>query len=130
MSAEDNKKIVRTFLQNLSAGKGEDALAAMSDEATWWVAGSFPLSGTKSKKEFAELLGGLGAALPEGLTVTPTGFTAEGDRVAVEAESYAKHANGKTYQNKYHFLLEVRDGKIQAVREYMDTQHANDVLCA
>jgi uncharacterized protein len=38
--------------------------------------------------------------------------------------------NGKTYQNKYHFLFQVRDGKIQAVKEYLDTTHANDVLCS
>jgi len=38
--------------------------------------------------------------------------------------------NGKTYQNKYHFLLLVRDGKIQQVKEYLDTMHANDVLCS
>ena len=38
--------------------------------------------------------------------------------------------NGKTYQNTYHFLLVVRDGKIQSVREYLDTIHANEVLCS
>ena len=58
------------------------------------------------------------------------GLTAEGDRVAVEAESYAKMKNGKTYQNTYHFLFIVRDGKIQSVKEYLDTIHANAVLCS
>ena len=93
------------------------------------MAGSFPLSGTKTKAQFAELVGSLGKNIEGGLRVTPTGVTAEGDRVAVEAESYAKMKNGKTYQNKYHFLLVVRDGKIQQVKEYLDTMHANDVLC-
>ena len=38
--------------------------------------------------------------------------------------------NGKTYQNKYHFLMIVRDGKIHQVKEYLDTMHANEVLCS
>ena len=130
MSAEENKRVVLGFFENFSAGKTEAALGAMADTATWWIAGNFPLSGTKTKKEFTEILSGLGSAMPEGLRITPKGLTAEGDRVAVEAESYGKHANGKVYQNQYHFLIEVRDGKIQAVREYLDTMHANDVLCS
>ena len=105
-------------------------MGALADSATWWVAGSFPLSGTKTKAQFGELMGGLGAKIDGGLRLTPLGITAEGDRVAVEAESYGKMKNGKTYQNQYHFLFQVRDGKIQAVKEYLDTIHGNDVLCS
>jgi ketosteroid isomerase-like protein len=131
MSAEENKKIVLSFFENFSAGKADAALAQMADNATWWVAGQpdkFPLAGTKTKAQFAELLKGIGAAMPKGLRITPKGITAEGDRVAVEAESYGEHANGKIYNNQYHFLIEVRGGKIQAVREYLDTIHAKEVL--
>ncbi|MBV8772906.1 MAG: nuclear transport factor 2 family protein [Deltaproteobacteria bacterium] len=130
MSVEENKKIVAKFFEDLSSGNGPAILGALSDSSTWWVAGNFPLSGTKTKAQFAELVGSLGNNIEGGLRVTPTGVTAEGDRVAVEAESYAKMRNGKTYQNKYHFLLVVRDGKIQQVKEYLDTMHANDVLCS
>ncbi|MCS6924885.1 MAG: nuclear transport factor 2 family protein [Candidatus Binatia bacterium] len=131
MSAEANKKLVLDFFENFSAGKFDDALAMMAENATWWVAGKpdkFPLAGTKSKAQFAELVKGIGAAMPKGLKITPKGITAEGDRVALEAESYGELANGKVYNNLYHFLIEVRDGKIQAVREYLDTMHANEVL--
>lgn len=127
--SEKNKEIVRGFMKHLSAGDMKTAVGLMADGATWWVAGSFPLSGTKSKAEFAALLEQVGDAMPEGIRLTPKAFTAEGDRVAVEAESFGRHSNGKTYQNQYHFLFEVRGGKIQAVREYLDTMHANDVLC-
>lgn len=131
MSAEENKKIVLSFFENFSAGKAEAALAQMADTATWTVMGrpdSFALAGTKTKAQFAELLKGLGAAMPKGLRLTPTALTAEGGRVAVEAESYGEHTNGKVYNNQYHFLIEVQNGKIQAVREYLDTIHAKDVL--
>jgi ketosteroid isomerase-like protein len=130
MSAEDNKKIVAKFFEDMNMGNGAGVLGALADSATWWVAGSFPMSGTKTKAQFAELLGSLGKNIEGALRLTPTGVTAEGDRVAVEAESYGKMKNGKTYQNQYHFLMVVRDGKIQQVKEYLDTMHANDVLCS
>ena len=129
MGVEENKQLVKKFFENFSAGKVEDVLATLDDSATWWVAGNFPLSGTKTKQEFAELAGQIGTMAPNGILVTPTAFTAEGDRVAMEATSYAEMANGKTYQNEYHFLIEVRDGKILSVREYLDTMHANEVIC-
>src|SRR5262245_56614746 len=90
MSAEDNKKFVLNFFENFSAGKAEAALGQMSDTATWTVMGKpagFALAGTKTKAQFVELLKGIGAAMPKGLRLTPKALTAEGDRVAVEAES-------------------------------------------
>jgi uncharacterized protein len=131
MSAEDNKKVVLAFLENLSAGKAQEMFGMMADSLTWWVAGrpeQFELAGTKTKAQMQELLGGIGAKLPKGLRVTAKAMTAEGNRVAVEAESYGETTNGKVYNNFYHFLFEVKDGKIQAVKEYMDTIHAKDVL--
>jgi uncharacterized protein len=130
MNAEENKKIVLGFIENMSAGNAAAAFGALADSATWWVAGNFALSGTKTKAEFAELAGGLAPKIDGGLKLTPKGVTAEGDRVAVEAESYAKMKNGKTYQNQYHFLFVVRDGKIHSVKEYLDTTHAAEVLCS
>ena len=133
MGAEENKKLVLGFFEDMSAGNVESFLGAMADNATWWVAGNpkdFPLAGTKTKAEFTQLLGGIGQAMPKGLKITPKGVTAEGNRVAVEAESYGEHANGKIYNNLYHFLVECENGKITAVREYLDTIHAKDVLAS
>jgi ketosteroid isomerase-like protein len=43
--------------------------------------------------------------------------------------SFFEHFSaGKVYNNLYHFLVEIREGQIQAVREYLDTMHAKDVL--
>ena len=35
--------------------------------------------------------------------------------------------NGRIYAQKYHILMIVRDGKIAAMREYLDTQHVRNV---
>jgi len=131
MSAEANKHVVLSFLETLSASKFDAALALMADSATVWIAGKpdkSVLAGTITKAQFAERLKGIGVAMPKGLRITPKGLTAEGDRVAVEAESYAEMASGTIYNNLYHFLFEVRGGKIQAMREYRDTLHAKEVL--
>ena len=49
------------------------------------------------------------------------GITAEGDRVAVEVESRFHTVNGALYNNRYHFLFVIRDGKIVRFNEYLDT---------
>ena len=50
-----------------------------------------------------------------------------GSKVALEVESRGELTNGRIYDQRYHFLIELRDGKICAVREYLDTQHAHSV---
>ena len=67
-------------------------------------------------------------ARPEGLKFTILGLTAEADRVAIEAESDGMHVSGQRYQNQYHFLMRIRDGRIVELKEYMDTQQVQDVL--
>lgn len=56
------------------------------------------------------------------------GITAEGDRVAVEAESHFELVNGQLYNNLYHFLFILRDGKICQVKEYADTLFVAEAL--
>src|ERR1700691_5335842 len=129
MNIDDHKKLVRGFFENLSAGNAPAAFDALGDAATWWIQGNIPsLSGPRTKAQFADLLGQISSRTDGPLTLRVKGVTAEGDRVAVEAESFAKMKSGKTYQNRYHFLCEVSGGKIQAVREYLDTIHAADAL--
>lgn len=129
MSAAENKQIVTDFLKKFSAGDHAGALELMAEDGTWWVAGTMPISGTKTKAEFAQLLVGVGDMIDGPLTIDPYAMTAEGERVAVEATSSAEHVNGKSYRNQYHFLFVLKDGRITAVKEYLDTMHANDVLC-
>ncbi len=70
------------------------------------------------------------AALKTGLKMTVKASIGEVNFVAVEVESFGNLKNGRFYRQEYHMLMEFRDGKIAAVREYLDTQHANDVWVA
>jgi uncharacterized protein len=51
---------------------------------------------------------------------------AEGDQVALEMASHGVLKNGRVYDNEYHLLMRLREGKIVAVREYYDTFHVWD----
>jgi uncharacterized protein len=83
------------------------------------------------KAGFREMVSGIAASTTSGaIRLTPLGFTAEGDRVAVETESYTELKNGRVYNNLYHFLFTVRDDKIASVKEYLDTEHTTAVFVA
>ena len=128
MGIEENKQIARDFFAALSRGDTQKVVDAYAEGGTCWTSGTTPLSGTHTRDQIAAATDGVMAAFPEGLQFTIQRLTAEEDRVAIEAESTGKHVSGKRYQQQYHFLMLIRDGKIEQLREYMDTMHANDVL--
>lgn len=104
-------------------------MALMDEGATWWVGGTMPISGSYDKPAFAKLLSGVVETCEGPIRIKPKAFTAEGERVAVEAESEAMTKSGRRYHNFYHFLFTVRNGKIASVKEYLDTMHTQAVLC-
>ena len=124
---KNNKEIATEFFNSLSSGT-EDYLDFYTDGSTIWTAGDNAIGGTRTKKEIVEFAQGILAAFPDGITFNITGMTAEDDRVAVEVSGESIHASGQPYNNTYHFLLVIRDGKIIQLKEYMDTQLAAKIL--
>ena len=53
---------------------------------------------------------------------TPVSLVAEGPVAVLETRFQGTLANGRRYDNDYCFVIEVRDGRIRRIREYMDTQ--------
>ena len=127
MSIERNKALVTEFLGRFSANDIAGVLDMMTDDATWWLPGKpghMPVRGVRSKEQIARVFHGMAAQLKSGLKMTVNSAIAEADRVAVEVESYGELQNGRVYNQEYHFLMTIRDGKIAEVREYLDTEHA------
>ena len=56
------------------------------------------------------------------------GFYADGNIVVIEQRLRATLANGNAYDNDYCFVLELENGLIRRVREYMDTAKGNRVV--
>ncbi len=128
MGTNANKKLVEEFFQLFSDAKVEQAFTMVSDDVSWWVPGTLPFSGTKTKAQYLRVVALIQSGFPGGLRLTLKGMIADGDKVAAEVESLGVHVNGKTYQNKYHFIFVVKDGKFSEVKEYMDTLHLKDLI--
>lgn len=131
MGAEESKRVVREYFANLAKGDYPTALAAFADDITWWVPPSSPLAGTYRGRDavlglFAQGTGLYDPSVP--LSPTVEGMLAEGDRVAAEVVITGRTAKGKDYRNHYHFLFEIRDGKIRGVKEYVDTLYSQRML--
>jgi hypothetical protein len=130
VDAERNRATAHRFFELFSASDIEGVLALMTDDATWRIPGKkelTPTAGVYSKERIGRLFRRMVDNLTGGLRMSVVSAIAEGDRVAVEAISSGDLRNGRLYRQEYHIIMEFRDGKICAVREYLDTQHAHDV---
>jgi hypothetical protein len=125
---EDNKELAHEFLAALSRADTEWVNDHYADDMELWTAGSLPFSGTSNKQQALAGMPQILGLFPEGIEFTIHELTAEGERVAIEATSRGTTFRGDVYAQEYHFLLRVRDGKIVAFREYMDTELARRIL--
>jgi len=127
LSTEQNKRIAAEYLDAVAIPDVDRAMALLHDDAACHIIGKpelFPMAGQLTKSALRKLISDSAGLFDGGMKITITGTTAEGDRVAVEAFSNGSFANGRKYNNTYHFLFVIRDGKIHVLKEYFDTQHA------
>ena len=123
MGIAENKQIVATFVEHLPQGTADWGLVA--DDAQWWIQGA----GNVSKSQIREIAAGLGA-MATSAQMFIDHITAEEDRVAVESHSRFEMSDGRLFENTYHFLFHLTDGRIVLVREHFDTGYARDFFGA
>ena len=131
MGIAENKKVVLGFIDALASGNVDVLDSTLADDATWWLPGSLPVSGThQGKKGIFEGFIKKAAPFfqPNSLSIQVRNTVAEGDFVTVEWIARGKSAKGKPYENYYNVMFEVKNGKVQTVREYVDTLYAKEVL--
>jgi uncharacterized protein len=130
MDTDRNKATAQRFFDLFSASDLDGVLALLTDDATWRIPGKkelTPTAGVYTKERIGRLFRRMLDNLATGLRMSFVSAIAEGNRVALEVTSSGDLKNGRLYRQEYHFLMEFRDGRISAVREYLDTQHAHDV---
>ena len=128
MGIEENKALVREYFRRMQAGEATVA-DLMADDVSWWVPQSSELGGTHRGKAAVLALMAKGVDLYQlPLSVIVEEMVAERDSVCVQLSIEAKTAAGRPYRNDYHFAFRVRDGRIAAVREYVDTKYASELL--
>jgi hypothetical protein len=64
---------------------------------------------------------------PGSISLEITGMIAERDQVVLQWTSRARTRAGQPYENGCIGVFTIREGKIQEVREYMDTLYAHEV---
>ncbi len=119
MGTAENKQRIADFVKNLPAGTADWSL--MAEDADWWIQGRDTISKAEIRQIAAEI-----AALTETGEMFIDHVTAEEDRVAVESHSRIAMLDGRLFENTYHFLFILRDGKIVSAREHFDTAYALD----
>jgi len=126
MASEQNRRLAIEFFERFGTGDVAGAVAMMSDDVQWWIAGkpgAIATAGVHDKEFMTRLFHRMLRQLVDGLRFDVLGTVADGDRVAIELVSHGTLYDGRVYNNEYHTLLTFRDGKIVAVREYLDTAH-------
>ena len=123
MTSEQNKKVASELFARFTASDIAGVMATMTDDATWLIPGkpdASPAAGLYTKEKISGLFHTMLGRLKSGLKMTVKSAIAEGDKVALEVESQGELTNSRIYDQRYHFLIEFRDGKICAVREYLE----------
>lgn len=125
----ESQGVARRFFE-LMGEDPEAALAVLDPDVVWTTTGSTPLSGTyRGVAGFVEGLLTPFAELAEGYGLVVDEVFGEGERVAV-----LTHGQGGTtrtgipYENRYAFIMRVRNGRIVEVVEYMDTVKVETAL--
>lgn len=126
MEQEQNKALVIDFIKEMGNSNVEQLKTMITDDFSWWIIGKPEYLATAGEHDKEYFLGFFkGAELfPEGTDFKATSLISEGNSVAVEAEFKARTAMGTDYENYYHFLFVIENGKIKRMKEYMDTYHA------
>jgi uncharacterized protein len=130
----DSKSVLRRYVAALEAGDELTVRELFAVDATWTLAaGELPISGVWHGRDtiLNEFLAtALSYYEPGSVNLEITGMIAEDDHVALQWTSRARTRDGRGYENDCIGVFTVREGKIHAVREYMDTLYAHDRVFA
>jgi ketosteroid isomerase-like protein len=124
----DSKTVLRRYVAAVEAGDEAAIRALFAEDASWTLAaGDLPISGTWAGREsiLGEFLAGaMSRYEPGSVRLEITAMIGEGDRVVLQWTSRARTRDGRDYENGCIGVFTVKDGRIQHVREYMDTLYA------
>ena len=121
----ENEQAYLDFFETLSSGELEKIRAAFHDEAVWQVQvkGVLGEGSHRGKKAIVDdfLAPVRGMFKPGDPKLNVTSVASQGSLVIGEIEARGTFADGRPYENLYVFALEVKDGKVWRLREYMDS---------
>ena len=121
-----NEQLVLDFFEVLSSGDLEKLRAFYHDKSTWEpkvraIAGSGKHVGMDIIDKFLAPVRGMFE--PGDPKVQVSNIFSAGPFVCAESLSTGTTLDGKVYENDYCWVFEVSNGKIDAMREYMDSHY-------
>lgn len=118
-----NKDIVQQWFDLVAAGDATGAFALFSDDISYTLRGTTPVSGTYRGMDSLvnDFFTPWRKQIDGEIVLNVRDLIGEGDRVVALARGEAKTVFDRAYDNDYVFVFEVRGGKIQSVDEYLDT---------
>jgi ketosteroid isomerase-like protein len=129
MNAAEKKELATDFLSEFDDPDPARLDTMIANDFEWKIMtrmeGMGPAKGHEGLKTFVKQIKTM---MPTGLGLKIYTVICEGDRCAVQAESNTVAANGRKYNNRYHFDIRFDGDKIAEVREYCDTNHAREVF--
>jgi uncharacterized protein len=126
------KQVLQRYLDALVAGDLDTIRDSFAEDATWIIKADLPVAGPwRGRDQIVDqfLVAVMGERFVPGSHVFdfPT-MIGDGDTVALEWHVSARNAIGEPYENDYCGIFVITDGKITAVREYLDSRYAARVL--
>ncbi len=122
MTIAEEKERALAFLRALEHGELEAFDDLITNDFELEIMTRLPGLGgvTQGKQAFKTLVSRFSKLFPNGFNFTFGIAIAEGEHVAVQAESNTVAANGRKYANRYHFYFRFIGDEIALVREYND----------
>jgi ketosteroid isomerase-like protein len=113
--------LIRGFYAALAKGDAPVALGLMADDIAWHTMWHYKVVGRGPRNVAEGLLMPLMAEWAS-FALTPAEYIAEGDTVVSLGRFTGVHGtSGKSVDAAYAHVWDVRDGKIQRFRQYIDT---------
>ena len=131
-ATSDSERVVLDFFRALSTGELERVRPLLHEQATWTVqVKDVPGAGVhRGRKGIIDdfLAPVRGLFEPGDPKVEIDNVVSRGTLVALETRGIGRLRNGKSYNNLYSWWVEVKDGKVFALREYMDSHYITTLV--
>ena len=128
------ERLVVQFFETLSTGELEKVRALLHPDATWTVmVKGVPGAGSHGPRDYIidSFLAPVRGLFKDGdPKVFVDKVASSGDFVMAETRGVGLLADGRTYDNKYAWGVETKDGKVFALREYMDSFYISQLFPA
>ena len=129
---ERNEQIVRDFFAILSTGELENIRASLHPDASWTpMVQGVPGAGVHAPRDVIvdEFLAPVRGIFEDGDPKSHIdNIFAKGNVVCVETHGEGKLRNGNDYNNLYCWVIEIKDGKVWKIREYMDSHYVTTIV--